>query len=124
MGVQVTGKVSVSGSSDRLVQVSQAANVGTAIMPPGGTTTSGTGSYLDSLLITLNVLTTVGSCQVQLADNLAGTVTLFPNVVVGTTTLINQTTWQIFIGATSQLGPWRLTTGGNVTVTAIGRFVK
>lgn len=120
----VRGQVAVTQNNEHSIQFTPAANTGTAIMPPGGTTTSGTGSYLDSIIVELAVFTTVGSCVVAIGDGNTGTVTIFPNVIAGTTTLINQSFWQIFIGRTSRMGPWRLTTGGNCNIVANGTFAK
>lgn len=124
MGANVRGEVRVMQNNLHRVSI-VGANAGTVIMPPGGTTTGGTGSYLESLVIIPAVATTVGSCQVLLADfETTGTVIVFPTNIAGTTTQLFPPMTQVFIGGFSKFGPWRLTTGGNVIVTAIGNFQK
>lgn len=121
--MNVRGRVTVELQNEHISQSSTTA-VATnhAFLPVGGTTTKATGSYIDKLLVQLLVFTTVGSCSVDLADGATGTTRVFPNVVAGTTTLMNTPFYLIEVGATSKNGPWRVVTGGNVVVTGVGRF--
>lgn len=124
MGANVRGQVTVRQQNDRMLQLT-GIQAGTCLMPPGGTTVSGTGSYIDSIVVFPVAITTVGSCLVQLSDQIGvGTVQLFPNLWAPTTTMMNPLQYQIFLGVTSQMGPWRISLAGGVGVTVIGRFEK
>jgi hypothetical protein len=121
--MNVRGKVAVTLNNNKLLLVT-GNTVGFPLLPPGGTTTGGTGSYIDSILVFSALVTTVGSTAISLADNTTGTVQIFPSQWAPTTTMMNTLQYQIFLGMTSEFGPWRLTLGGGVNVVAVGRFEK
>lgn len=116
----IQGKVSISTGNLDLRRVV----AGTTGAPLAGTTTIGTGDYIDSIIVMMQV-SGVGSCAVYLADGPAGagTVQVHGTLLAGTVGAAGDVgTKQIFLGLTSRFGPWRITTQAGVAVTAIGRF--
>lgn len=74
------------------------------------------GDYLDGLL----VIPATASCgAVTLLDN-ATSITVFAGG--GTTALTSLIPFFVPIGAVSANGPWKVTTGANVSVVAVGDF--
>ena len=76
----------------------------------------GTGDYLSHLSI---VAGSTDANQVILADAAQGTFTVFGSVPGS-----GKGTYTVAVLAHSRFGPWRVTTGGGVTVLATGRFTN
>lgn len=118
----VRGEVSISQNNQHF-QAVVASTTGHPLIPVGGTTTKGTGSYLSHLIVMQQVFTTVGSCAVDVGDGLTGTVRVHGNVIAGSAGLNADVSQRVIpLGIVSKFGPWRITTGGNVAVCAVGTF--
>jgi hypothetical protein len=74
------------------------------------------GDRLDSILI---VPATTSPGAVSLRDGVGTAVTLFAGGASSVSTLIP---FPVYIGETSRGGPWKVTTGSNVSVVATGNF--
>lgn len=116
----IRGNVTVRSDNQQL----RAVVAGTTAHPLAGTTTIGTGDYLDSIIVMTQVFGTIGSCAVYLSDGVTGTVLVHGTLLSGSVSnpAGDQGTKQIYLGVTSRFGPWRVTTQAGVAVTAIGRF--
>lgn len=115
----IRGNVTVRADNQQM----RAVVAGTTAHPLAGTTTIGTGDYLDSIIVMTQVLGTIGSCAVYISDGVTGTVLVHGTLLAGSTAVpAGGGTQQIVLGVTSQFGPWRVTTQAHVAVTAIGRF--
>lgn len=78
--------------------------------------TGAVGDYLSHVIVSPG---TAGCGVVTIFDN-ATTIVAFPGG--GTTALSNLIPFIIPVGITSTSGAWKITTGANVTCTAVGRF--
>ena len=79
--------------------------------------TGATGDYLEGLLI---VPATTAAGAVSIKDGAGSAITVFTGAAV--TALLTLIPFYIPIGAKSAAGAWKVTTAGNVSVIAIGRF--
>jgi hypothetical protein len=75
-----------------------------------------TGDYLDHVVV---VPATTAAGVVTIKDN-ATAIISYPGG--GTTALLTLTPFTIYVGAVSSSGAWKVTTGANVSVLAVGRF--
>jgi len=74
------------------------------------------GDYLDHVVV---IPATTAAGVVTIKDN-ATAIISYPGG--GATALLTLTPFTIFVGAVSSVGAWRITTGANVSVLAVGRF--
>jgi hypothetical protein len=79
-------------------------------------TTGASGDYLDHVVV---IPATTAAGVVTIKDN-ATAVISYPGGA--TTALLTLTPFTIFVGAISSSGAWKITTGANVSVLAVGRF--
>jgi len=123
MATIVRGKVEISQGNCHALGV-VAGTTAHPLLPTGGTTAGGTGSYLSHLIVMQQVFTTVGSCAIYIADNTRGTVQVHGTVIAGSAGLNADVSQRIIpLGLNSQFGPWRITTQASVSVTAVGKFL-
>jgi hypothetical protein len=78
--------------------------------------TGATGDYLDHMVV---IPATTAPGVVTIKDN-ATSLIAYPGG--GTTALLTLTPFVIYVGAVSRSGAWKVTTGSNVSVLAVGRF--
>lgn len=122
MATIIRGQVAVN-SNNTSAQMVVAGTTGQILgRSTGSVPVTGTGDYLDTLVIQAVVFTTVGSCAVYISDSYLGTVQVFGTILAGTTTTIPAGTIVIPLGLTTKFGPWRVTTQAGVQALAIGRF--
>jgi hypothetical protein len=74
------------------------------------------GDYLDHVVV---VPATTAPGVVTILDNATPLIS-YPGG--GTTALLTLTPFTIYVGAVSSSGAWKITTGANVSVLAVGRF--
>ncbi len=89
---------------------------GTSITAISGGGGGATGDYLSHVIV---VPATVGCGVVTITDN-ATAIVSFPGG--GTSALSNLVPFTIPVGAVSSSGAWKMTTGANVSVVAVGKF--
>ena len=78
--------------------------------------TGAIGDYLDHIIV---FPATTAAGNVLIIDN-STTVGTYPGG--GTTALLTLTPFTIYVGAVSRSGAWKVTTGANVSILAVGRF--
>lgn len=78
--------------------------------------TGAAGDYLDHVIV---VPATTAPGVVTIKDNATALIS-YPGG--GTTALLTLTPFTIYVGAVSSSGAWKITTGANVSILAVGRF--
>lgn len=80
-----------------------------------GSATDGAGQHLSHIIV---IPATTSPGAVALLDDTAST-TIFAG---GASSVSNLVPFTIFLGCDSKNGPWKITTGANVSVRAVGDF--
>ncbi len=83
----------------------------------GGDTTAAKGNLLIRLIV---IPATTGAGSISLIDGTGGSAVTIPIFVAGTLADLSPLVFEL--GIVSQVGAWQITTGGNVSVIAVGLF--
>jgi hypothetical protein len=120
----INAHIPVTGYDYATVAASQSAQVltptiaGVAGTAPAGATglaVTGQGDFLLKLIV---IPATASPGAITISDGGASAVT----VLTGGTALVDTKTFEIVLNMCSTLGSWRVTTGANVSVIAVGKF--
>jgi hypothetical protein len=121
----INAHIPVTGYDYAPVAASQSAQVltptinGVAGTAPAGATglaVTGQGDFLLKLIV---IPGTTSPGAITISDGGATAITVFTG---GATSVADLKTFEIVLNAASTLGSWRVTTGANVSVIAVGKF--